>query len=72
MATSSLTVDAVSLSVGTRKAIRTSPPDVALFGLMVTWAPAVPAKPSTASAVATTVAPATRSVLLIQRSSPAI
>ncbi len=44
--TSSLTVDAVSLSFGTRNATRPYPPWVAEFGLTVTCANAGPAMPS--------------------------
>src|SRR5438034_8945190 len=49
-ATSSFVVDAVSLSVGTRKAIRASPPACAGPPSIVTWALAAGAKPPTATA----------------------
>src|SRR5205823_3666038 len=55
-ATSTLVVEAVSLSVGTRNAIRASPPGCAGPPWMVTWALAADPKPSTATAVT---APAT-------------
>src|SRR5689334_5373943 len=61
---SSLVVDAVSLSVGTRNAIRVYPPWVACVGSIVTWACAAAAKPNTATPTASATVNGPRSLIV--------
>ncbi len=60
--TSSLTVESVSLSVGTRNANRAYPPWTALVGLTVTWAAAGAARLSAPATAATSTTAAVRTM----------